>query len=482
MDSQIKLKKIGINKYQLEKIPGMKAEAIVYLKPKMVESLSQDLSLPQLAEAAMLPGVISPVIGMPDIHEGFGLPIGGIMASDEIISAGAVGMDINCGVRLIATNLTYNSKIFSPEFLRTIINKIERTIPIGLGGERRSLPPKINLKGVVLGGAEFLVQQGYGRQEDLESIEENGQLAGAKYEALTSRALKRAEKQIGTLGSGNHFLEIQKVEEIYEPTTAQIWGLKPNQICLMIHCGSRALGHQTCVDYTEIFWRAEDKYHLAIPRKGLAAVPIDSPEGKNYFAAMAGSVNFAFANRQLIMSELERVLTEFFKAKGIKVEFKLIYDLAHNIAKWEPHRVMKNGKWKMENVLVHRKGATRALPAGHEKNPPKYVKTGHPAIVPGSMGTASYILVGLPKAQETWFSVNHGAGRAMSRTEAKKTISEDEFKKTMGEVIYNLPFQKIADEAPGAYKNIEDVVETLVEAGITKKVAKLIPLAVIKGD
>lgn len=477
MDSQVKLKKIGVNKYQLEKIPGMKAEAIVYLKPKMVESLSQDLSLQQLAEAAMLPGVISPVVGMPDIHQGFGLPIGGIMVSNEIISAGAVGMDINCGVRLIATNLEYDPKIFSQEFLRTIINIIERTIPIGLGGERRSSPPKINLEGVVLGGAKFLVQQGYGRQEDLESIEENGQLAGAKYEALTPRALKRAEKEIGTLGSGNHFLEIQKIEEIYDASTSSAWGLKPNQICLMIHCGSRALGHQTCVDYTEIFWQAEDKYHLAIPRKGLAAVPIDSPEGKNYFAAMAGSVNFAFANRQLIMSELERVLTDFFKTKGIKVEFKLIYDLAHNIAKWEPFDFAQG-----KEVLVHRKGATRALPAGHQKNPAKYKTTGHPAIVPGSMGTASYVLVGLPKAQETWFSVNHGAGRAMSRTEAKNRLSEEEFKKTMGPVLYNLPFRKIADEAPGAYKNIEDVVETLVEAGITKKVAKLIPLAVVKGD
>lgn len=482
MEAQISLKKIGVNKFQLEKIPGMKAEAIIYLKPEMVAQISQDLSLSQLAEAAMLPGVISPVVGMPDIHQGFGLPIGGVMATDGLISAGAVGMDINCGVRMISTNLDYDSKTFSPELLRTLIHKIERAIPVGLGQERKTLPPKVNLEGVIAEGAEFLVKQGYGTQDDLESIEENGKMAGARYEAFTPKALKRSERQIGTLGSGNHFIEVQKIDEVLDASTSSAWGLRQNQICLMIHCGSRALGHQTCIDYTDIFWKAKDKYNLEIPRKGLAAVPIDSPEGKNYFAAMAGSVNFAFANRHLIMYELEKELAYFFKAKGIKVEFKLIYDIAHNIAKWEEHTLRTKKKEQTTKVLIHRKGATRALPAGHSQNPPKYKATGHPALVPGSMGTPSYVLRGLSKAAETWFSVNHGAGRRMSRREAKKTISEVEFKKTMGEVIYNLPFHKIADEAPSAYKNIEDVVDTLVEAGITKKVVKLKPLAVVKGD
>lgn len=460
----------------------MKAEAIIYLKPEMVAQISQDLSLSQLAEAAMLPGVISPLVGMPDIHQGFGLPIGGVMATEGLISAGAVGMDINCGVRLIATNLEYEAKLFSPEALRTLLHIIERTIPVGLGQERKTLPPKVTLKGVITGGAEFLVQQGYGSEEDLESIEEKGKMSEARYEALTPRALKRSERQIGTLGSGNHFIEVQRIEEVLDQTTAQAWELRQNQICLMIHCGSRALGHQTCMDYTSIFWRAKEKYHLEIPRKGLAAVPIDSPEGKDYFGAMAGAVNYAFANRHLIMCELERVMIDFFRAKGMKIEFRLIYDIAHNIAKWEEHTLRTKNKEQTTKVLIHRKGATRALPAGHPQNPLKYQATGHPAIVPGSMGTSSYVLLGLPKAQETWFSVNHGSGRAMSRTEAKKTISEAEFKKTMGEVIYNLPFNKIADEAPSAYKNIEDVVDTLVEAGITKKVIKLQPLAVVKGD
>jgi len=475
---EVNLKKIGINKYQIEKVPGMKADALIYLKPDMLKRVKDDLSLVQLIEAAMLPQVISPVIGMPDIHEGFGLPIGGVMATEGLISAGAVGMDINCGVRLVTTNLTYEEKKFSPELLRTIVHKIEREIPIGLGGERNTLPPKITLEKVILEGAEAVIKAGYGKKEDLESIEEDGKMTGAHLEALSPKALKRAEKEIGTLGSGNHFIEIQRIEEIYEETVAKKWGLFENQICFMVHCGSRALGHQTCTDYTEIFWNAEQKYRIKVPRKGLAALPLETPEGQSYFSAMVASVNFAFANRQLLTYEIEKILQKFFP----KVEFNLLYDVAHNIAKWETHRVMENGKWETKNILVHRKGATRALPANHPQNPKKYLATGHPAIIPGSMGTPSYVLMGTPMAQETFFSVNHGAGRVMSRQEAFRVISKDEFEKSMGSVIYNLPYQKIADEAPLAYKNIKDVIETLVEAGLTKKIVKLLPLAVVKGD
>jgi tRNA-splicing ligase RtcB len=478
--SAIKLTKVGVNKYQIEKIPGMKVKAVIYLKPGMIEQVKADLSLLQLAEAAMLPGVISPVVGMPDIHQGFGLPIGGVMATTGLISVGAVGMDINCGVRLIGTNLSYSEKLFSSETLRTLIHKIERKIPIGLGGERRALLPRITLKEIIQGGAEFVINAGYGNPEDLECIEEGGKMPEARYEALTPEALRRAGREIGTLGSGNHFIEFQKIEEVFDPEIASAWGLSLNQVCFMVHCGSRALGHQTCVDYTEIFWKARNKYKIEIPRIGLAALPIDSPEGQNYFAAMAASVNFAFANRQLIMYELEKMLTEFFP--GIK--FNLIYDVAHNIAKWESFGKLRTSPStdKQSQILIHRKGATRALPAGHPQNPKKYIKTGHPAIVPGSMGTSSYVLVGTPKARQTFFSVNHGAGRLMSRKQAFRNISKDQFEKSMGEIIYNLPYSKIVDEAPDAYKNIEDVVDTLVEAGITRKVVKLSPLAVIKGD
>ncbi len=474
----MKLKKIGPNQYQLPRTPAMKAEAVIYLKPSMLSQIQKDLSLSQLSEAATLPGVVSPVIGMPDIHEGFGLPIGGVMATTGLISAGAVGMDINCGVRLIATNLNYDSQLFTPQTLTTLIRKIEQVIPVGVGGKRKRLPAKITIRDVVLGGAEFVVKSGYGKLSDLESIEEGGKLDGARFEALTPKATKRANLEIGTLGSGNHFIEIQKVAEVFDPPVAKVFGLTKNQICLMIHCGSRALGHQTCTDYSEIFWAAKDKYKMEIPRKGLAALPIETPEGQNYFAAMAASVNFAFANRQLIMFDLEKMFTHFF---GGGLKFNLVYDIAHNIAKWEPTSTL-NSQLSTLKLLVHRKGATRALPAHHPQNPKKYMSTGHPAIVPGSMGTPSYVLVGLPKARETFYSVNHGAGRTMSRKEAIKTIRERDFVERMGSVIYNLPFRKIADEAPQAYKDIDDVVETLVEAGLTKKVAKLEPLAVVKGD
>lgn len=476
---EIKLKKVGVNKYQIQKLPGMKVEAIIYVKPEMLDQIKADLSLAQLAEAAMLPSVVSPVIGMPDIHEGFGLPIGGVMATEGLISVGAVGMDINCGVRLISTNLFYDSHKFSQESLRTLVHKIERKIPIGLGGGRRILPPKITLRDVVEKGSQAIVEAGYGRPEDIEKTEEDGRMREASFEALTPRASTRADRQVGSLGSGNHFIEIQRVDEVFDSKVASAWGLELNQICFMVHCGSRALGHQTCVDYTEIFWRAENKYGIKVPRKGLAALPIETPEGKNYFGAMAASVNFAFANRQLIMYELEEVLTEFF---GPKTTFNLIYDVAHNIAKWEEYQQTANSKQRTAKLLVHRKGATRALPPNHPQNPKIYAATGHPAIVPGSMGTPSYVLVGTPKAAETWFSVNHGAGRAMSRTQAFRTISQASFEASMKGIVYNLPFRKIADEAPGAYKNIVDVVDTLVEAGLTRKIAKLVPLAVIKGD
>lgn len=476
---EINLKKIGINKYQLEKIPGMKAEAIIYCKEEMLPQLEKDLSLLQLAEAAMLPGVISPVIGMPDIHEGFGLPIGGVMATNGLISVGAVGMDINCGVRLLTSQESYDPKKFSQEVLRTLINKIQREIPVGVGGERKQPLPGINLKEVVEEGAEVVIKKGYGISNDIESIEEGGKLEGARFEALTQKAIKRAEKELGTLGSGNHFIELQKVEEIYNKEIAQEFGLFKNQFCVMLHSGSRALGHQTCTDYTEIFWNVKDKYKIEIPRKGLAALPLEANEAQNYFSAMAASVNFAFANRQIMTHFLREIFLEFFKDPNFQLN--LLYDVAHNIAKWEPNPT-PNTNHQAPEILVHRKGATRALPAGHPLLPKKFKLTGQPAIIPGSMGTASYVLVGTLKAAETFFSVNHGAGRTMSRGEAFRTITKDRFEKSMEKVIYNLPYHKIADEAPDAYKNIHEVVDTLVEAGITKKIAKLTPLAVIKGD
>ena len=471
---KIDLRKIGVNKYQVEPMPDMQVEAIVYSKEEMLSALQQDKSLEQLIQSASLPRLLSPVIAMPDVHEGYGIPVGGVMATEGLISVGGVGMDINCGVRLLKTNLDYDESLWSRHNLIILSRAIERVIPVGLGSRRKQVLPRIELKEVVKHGSQHLLKAGYATQEDIEHTEENGKLKGADWEALSEWALKRAVNQLGTLGSGNHFIEIQKVEKIYDSSLAQAFGLHQGQICVMIHSGSRALGHQTCLDYTKRFYQIESRYGIKAPTRNLASLPIESEEGQAYFKAMAAAVNFAFANRQLIAHQLRQTISKFFEKKvDKKIQIETVYDVAHNIAKWEVHR----GK----EVLVHRKGATRALPAGHPQNPQSYHKTGHPVIIPGSMGTSSYVLVGLPKAEETYFSVNHGAGRLMSRTQAKRDISKEVFDQQMIKVVYNRPFRTIRDEAPGAYKDIDSVIETLEEAGLAKKVAKLIPLAVIKG-
>jgi len=472
---ELKLKQVGVNKYQLEQVPGMKVEAVVYVKKEMLPALYRDRSLEQLAQSAMLPRLLSPVIAMPDVHEGYGIPVGGVMVTDGLVSVGGVGMDINCGVRLLKTNLEYNEGLFSGDNLRLLSRAFERVIPVGLGGRRKHELPRIKFRDVLIHGSQHLVKAGYATELDIEHTEENGKLKGADWDCLSEKALRRARNQLGTLGSGNHFIEIQKVVEIFDEPLAQVFGLSKDQVCVMIHSGSRALGHQTCLDYTRLFVEQEEKYGIKAPTRNLTSLPVESEAGQRYLGAMAGAVNFAFANRQLMAYFIKQVLGKFFMKKvENKVEVETVYDVAHNIAKWEEHR----GK----EVLVHRKGATRALPAGHEQNPRTYVKTGHPVIVPGSMGTSSYVMVGLPQAKDTYYSVNHGAGRTMSRGQAKREIAKERFDEQMKKIIYNRPFHVIKDEAPGAYKDIDMVVETLVEADITKKVARLEPLAVIKGS
>lgn len=464
------LEPLSPQKWRIKKTGPMQAEVIIYASEKLLRPIQEDRSLEQLVAAACLPEVISPVLGMPDIHEGFGLPIGGVMATNNLVSAGAVGMDINCGVRLLLSHQAYDEKIFTPSLLRQLIEKISQLVPLGLGGQHQKRRLDLPLEKVCREGLSFLLKKGLAQKDDLEKTEENGRMDEADFSALSVKAIKRAQNQLGTLGSGNHFIEIQKVDQIFDPSTAQTFGLFPNQITVMIHTGSRALGHQTCLDYTQILWREKEKYQLVIPNQGLAALPITTPEGERYFGAMAACVNFAFANRQAITHFVRQAWREIF---GDNDPLALLYDVAHNIAKWENHFDQR--------ALVHRKGATRALPADHPQNPPSFAKTGHPALIPGSMGTASYIVIGTAKNKETFHSVNHGAGRLMSRRAAQRNISFSQFEKSMGEIIYNLPFHKVADEAPGAYKDIEEVVDVLVKEGLTEKVARLKPLAVIKG-
>jgi tRNA-splicing ligase RtcB len=471
----LELKRDGLNRYRLRRQGKMRVDAVVYVNENLLPLLREDKSLEQLMHAACLPGVIEPVIGMPDIHEGFGLPIGGVMAvaAGGVISAGAVGMDINCGVRLIRTNLPADR--FGKPVLRELLERIEAYVPTGVGkkGKHKGITEKI-FEAVAHEGVGAVIAAGFGNPADSEYIEEAGCLAGADIAAVSREAHKRGAGQLGTLGGGNHFIEIQKVTDIFDQKVAGRFGLFAGQLTVMIHTGSRGFGHQICTDYTRRLAAVAPKYGIELPSRGLACAPIDSPEGRNYYQAMACAVNFAFANRQIIMCDVMRAFADVLGSPAESFGMRLVYDVAHNIAKWEEHR--------SQRVLVHRKGATRALCPGHPANPPVYRNTGHPALVPGSMGTASYVLVGTEKAAETFFSVNHGAGRVLSRTAAEKKITREEFEQAMGEVLYNTRnYREVVDEAPLAYKDIEQVVETLVEIGITRKVARMLPLAVIKG-
>ncbi|HOV80890.1 MAG TPA: RtcB family protein [Bacillota bacterium] len=471
----MELVKESLNRYRLRRTGNMLVDGMVYVNENLLPLVKKDKSLQQLANAACLPGVVGRVCGMPDIHEGFGLPIGGVMATSEggVISAGAVGMDINCGVRLLQTNVA--AVELKPPFLRKLIDRIEDYVPTGVGkkGKHKSITEDIFAE-VTHTGARGIVEKGYGSQEDVKRAEEEGCLPGADLGAVSREAYKRGAVQLGTLGGGNHFIELQVVDEVYDRAVAERFGLSPGLLTVMIHTGSRGFGHQICTDYSRSLFPAAKKYGIELPDRGLACAPVDSGEGKDYYAAMACAVNFAFANRQLITHDVRCAFGDVFGCNPEELGLKLIYDVAHNIAKWEMHGDKK--------VLVHRKGATRSLPPGHPGNPAVYRRTGHPVLIPGSMGTASYVLVGTERAAETFYSSNHGAGRTLSRTAAVKEISREQFEASMGNVMYNTRnYRELLDEAPGAYKDIDQVVETLAAIGMTRKVARLRPLAVIKG-
>jgi len=475
----------GKNRFRIKKHGQMLVDVVLYLNNELKRELEEDESLDQLAAATSLQGVIEPVIGLPDIHVGFGLPIGGVMAMDSkkgLISAGAVGYDINCGVRLIKTGIPLskfqgkNKKIDKPK-LRKLIRKIEKRVPLGTGksGVRGKLP-KISLADVVEKGVPLLVEKGYGKPSDIECCEEKGSMAGASLKTVSSRAQRRGEDQLSTLGGGNHFIDIQVIEKIYNEEVASTFGLSQNNICVMIHCGSRGFGHQIGHDYMQTLFEEAQKQGLYIPTRGLASVPIESEAGQNYFKAMAAAVNYAFCNRHLIMHDVRDAFSEMFGKSPEALGMELLYDVAHNIAKFE-----KDASGR--EYLIHRKGATRALPANHPQNPKIYQETGHPALVPGSMATPSYVLVAGENAQETFYSVNHGAGRRLSRTQAKREVKPQEFEKKLGNILTNFrSVLEVLDEAPMAYKDIELVVDTLTEPKITKKIARLQPIAVMIGQ
>jgi tRNA-splicing ligase RtcB len=467
------LKKISESEYELPKIGKMLVPGRIFFSKKLLEKLEED-ALKQIANVAMLPGIVKYSIGMPDLHVGYGFSIGGVAAFDMekgVISPGGVGYDINCGVRLLTTNIPVK------DFMKKraeVLHSIFRAVPsgVGVGGKRYS---REDLLDVLKNGAEWAVKNGFGTKEDLEHTEENGKMSPANPSDVSQRAIARGLPQLGTLGAGNHFLEIEKIDSIYDDKIAKVFGLNKDCVTLMIHCGSRGLGHQVASDYIRLM---EKEYGFAnLPDRELINAPIKSPLGQKYLSAMNCAVNFAFANRQMIMHHVREQLKHYFP----KAKVSLVYDVCHNIAKIEDFIV--DGK-KM-TLCVHRKGATRSFGPGRKEIPASYRKIGQPVLIPGSMGTASYVLVGTKKAEETTFgSTAHGAGRLESRSRAKRELTFENVKNELASkdiIVETLSSKSLVEEAPEVYKDIDEVVRVSHEAGIGNLVARLVPLAVMKG-
>lgn len=460
--------------------PGMKVPGRIFVSSKLFQNLEKD-TLDQTANVSTLPGIQKYAMAMPDAHSGYGFPIGGVAAFDRdtgIISPGGVGYDINCGVRIIRTDLSIGE--IRPR-MRELVEQLFHAVPSGVGSKSKLRASDKELNDAFLYGAKWAVESGYGVTEDIEHCEENGFMKAADPSKVSDKARKRGKPQFGTLGSGNHFLEVQYVDEIYDEGVAKAFGLHKGQVTVMIHCGSRGAGHQICEDHLKTLGRAVHKYGIVLPDKQLACAPAESTEGQNYFKAMAAGANYAWANRQVITHWVREVFTKFFKRDADCLGMHLIYDVAHNVAKLEEHTI--DGEKKM--VYVHRKGATRAFPPGHPDVPHVYRQVGQPVLIPGSMGTPSFVLHGTERAMELTFgSACHGAGRVSSRAAALKTLNGETVQKELAErgisVMATQP-SIIAEEAPSVYKSSEDVVDVVHQLGIARKVARLMPVGVAKG-
>lgn len=475
----LSLQEIRPGIWRIDPIGKMKAGVHLVGSPEMFEPLREDKSLDQAVRVAALPGVVDPVMVMADVHQGYGFPIGGVAAFDlkqGVVSPGGVGYDINCGVRVLTTGLQRDS--LEGERLKKVISDLYDLVPSGVGSKRTDLSLRnSDLNAILSEGLGWAVKRGFADQSERDHIEEGGCLSLADPSKVSARAKARGENQLGTLGSGNHFLEIQCVSEIYEEQIADAFGLFPNQVVVTIHTGSRGLGYQTCSDYLEVSLGAAKKYGLELPDRELAASPITSPEGQDYLAAMSAAANFAFVNRQVISHWVRSV----FKRHFGKEDLPLLYDVCHNIAKYE--KIPVDGKLK--RVCVHRKGATRAYPPGHPELSKSFLETGQPVIVPGDMGRYSYLLAGQKDSLEiSWGSACHGAGRALSRSAAKKKAKgrsiEAELEKR-GIVVRAAGRSTVVEEMPEAYKDVAQVVQATCAAGIAQPVAKLVPMGVVKG-
>ncbi len=460
--------------------PGMRVPGRMFVSPKLLAILEQE-TLDQTANVATLPGIQKYAMAMPDAHSGYGFPIGGVAAFDRdtgIISPGGVGYDINCGVRIIRTNLSIED---IRQRMKELVEQLFQAVPSGVGSKSKIRASDKELNDAFLHGAKWAVESGYGMKEDIEHCEENGFMRAADPSKVSDKARSRGKPQFGTLGSGNHFLEVQYVDEVYDEEVAKVFGLHKGLVTIMIHCGSRGAGHQICDDYLKILERATHKYGIILPDKQLACAPAESTEGQNYFKAMAAGANYAWANRQVITHWVREVFTKFFRCDVDELGMHLIYDVAHNVAKLEEHTI--DGEKKM--VYVHRKGATRAFPPEHPDVPAVYRKVGQPVLIPGSMGTPSFVLHGTQKAMELTFgSACHGAGRTSSRAAALKTLNGETVQKELaarGISVRATQPSIIAEEAPSVYKSSEDVVDVVHQLGIARKVVRLMPMGVAKG-
>jgi tRNA-splicing ligase RtcB len=483
LETNAKLEKLDDFRWRLpiEYKTGMKVPGIIFTEEKLLEMLLHDQALEQVANVAMLPGIVKASLAMPDIHWGYGFPIGGVAATrvdNGVISPGGVGFDINCGVRLLRTNLTFEE--IKP-VLESLMDKLFALVPTGVGSSSKVKLTYEEMKKVMTQGAEWGVQNHYGWDEDLRHLEEKGALSWANPDMVSKEAVNRGKDQLGTLGSGNHFLEIQVVEKIEDKKTAEAVGIFEGQTVILIHTGSRGFGHQIATDYIAAMGKALQKYGIDLPDRQLACAPVESPEGKSYYGAMAAAANFAFANRQLITQWTREAFEKVFKKKAEELGIKVVYDVAHNMAKIEEHEV----DGEKIKVCVHRKGAVRAFPPGHPDLPPEYKEVGQPVPVPGDMGRYSYLLRGGPEAMvQTFGTTCHGAGRQKSRSQAKREVKYDELMEQMadlGIIVRASSRGTVVEEAPMAYKDVRDVVDVTHGAGISLKVARMKPLGVLKG-
>ena len=479
--SDIKLEKIDDNRWLLPQTGLMRVPGIIYANEKIYDLLKNDESAKQVANVAHLPGIVNYSLAMPDVHWGYGFPIGGVAAFDQdsgIISPGGVGYDINCGCRLMTTELSIAD---IKDKIKDLTTALYQRIPSGVGSTGYVKLSGKDQKKVLEEGARWAVKAGFGTVQDLETTEDGGCMSGADPEQVSARAIERGKQQLGTLGSGNHFLEIEIVQEIFDEKAAQAFGLHKGRIVVMIHTGSRGLGYQICDDYLALMVKHAHETGIELPDRQLACAYLNSARGKNYLAAMACGANYAWANRQILMHLTREVMEKTLHMAPRELMIRLVYDVCHNIAKLESFTI----KGVTKKLCVHRKGATRAYPAGSEAIPARYKNVGQPVLIPGDMGAGSYVLVGQEKAmQETFGSACHGAGSVMSRTQAIKSSWGRSISRELadqGVLVMAGSKGTLSEEIPEAYKNLQDVVQVMHESGIAKKVARLKSIACIKG-